>query len=515
MALLGLDVGTSACKGLALSVEGREIANARREYALTFPGKGRVELDPELVWQAVQDVIRILALAAEQERDPVRALCLSVSGDEAVPVDASGASLYPCIMAMDVRSVEIARWWEQEFGRERVYSITGLPIHAMHPLVRLMWLRANEPEVFASTAKMLCWEEFLALRLGIEPVTDCSTASRTMAFNIRGRHWSSELLTAADLPSALFPEVRPSGTAIGILPDQIARKLELKSPVTLVTGGFDQAMAALGSGLLTPGEAGVGTGTWEALTIVTDSPVLSPAMLEAGYPFGCYVANDLYFCLASNAGGGSLLRWYRDTFGDKEVEQSSAAHVDAFDLIVQQATSRPTALLVLPHFEGSYNPWMDPLSTGAFVGLSLNTTRGDLVKAILEGITFELRENIERVEHAGLAVNELRATGGGARSAQWLQLKADITGKPIITLNVKETGCFAAACLAGVGIGAFTSIEEPVKNLVQPATFYEPRPALKAEYDEIFAVYHALYSTLKPINRALVNAHAFTMKARA
>lgn len=515
MALLGLDVGTSACKGLAISEDGRELAYAHREYRLTFPGKGRVELDPELVWQSVQDIIRTLALISEQEHDPIRAFSFSVSGDEAVPVDARGAVLYPCIMAMDVRSIDIAEWWEREIGRERIYGITGLPIHAMHPINRLMWLRSNEPEVFTRTAKMLCWEEFLALRLGIEPITDNSIASRTMAFDIRGHHWSTELLTAAGLAASLFPKAQPSGKAIGTIPPQIAHELGLSQSVTLVTGGFDQAMAALGSGLLTSGEAGVGTGTWEALTIVTERPILTPAMLEAGYPFGCYVANDLYFCLASNAGGGSLLRWYRDTFGEKEVEQSLATNADVFDLIVRQAPARPTGLLMLPHFEGSYNPWMDPHSTGTIVGLSLNTTRGDLVKAILEGVTFELRENIERVEQAGLAIKELRATGGGAKSSTWLQLKADITGKPILTLNIKETGCFAAACLAGVGIGAFLSIEEPIKNLVQTTAHFEPRPAMKAEYDEIFAAYHALYTTLKPINSLLVKARSFSAEESA
>lgn len=283
----------------------------------------------------------------------------------------------------------------------------------------------------------------------------------------------------------------------------------------LVTGGFDQAMAALGSGLLSPGEACVGTGTWEALTIVTDTPVLSSAMLEAGYPFGCYVAPDLYFCLASNAGGGSLLRWYRDAFGREELELSRATGGDVFDLIVQQATAHPTGLLVLPHFEGSYNPWMDPHSSGAIVGLSLNTTRGDLVKALLEGITFELRENIERIETAGLPVRELRATGGGAKSPAWLQLKADITGKPIVTVNIKESGCFAAASLAGVGIGVFSTLEEPIRNLVRPTAVYEPASAAKAAYDEIFASYHALYAALKPINHARVQARSFIVEDRA
>jgi xylulokinase len=238
-------------------------------------------------------------------------------------------------------------------------------------------------------------------------------------------------------------------------------------------------------------------------------------MLEAGYPFGCYVANDLYYCLASNAGGGSLLRWYRDTFGEMEVKQSLATNADAFDLIVRQAPVRPTGLLMLPHFEGSYNPWMDPYSTGAIVGLSLNSTRGDLVKAILEGITFELRENIERVEQSGLEVNELRATGGGAKSATWLQLKADITGKTIVTLNFKETGCFAAASLAGVGIGAFLTIEEPIKNFVQTTAYFVPRRVVKAEYDEIFEAYHSLYTTLKQINRILVKARSSAVKERA
>jgi xylulokinase len=515
MALLGLDIGTSACKGLLLSEEGRELANAHKEYSLTFPGKGRVELDPELVWQAVQEVIRTLSLFAEQEHDPIRALSFSVSGDEALPVDASGAVLYPCIMAMDVRSVSIAEWWEREFGRAQVYSITGLPVHAMHPIVRLMWLREHKPEVFARTAKMLCWEEFLALRLGVEPVTDYSIASRTMAFNIRDHQWSPELLAAADISPEIFPEARPSGQVIGIIPEWVASSLELRSPVMLVTGGFDQAMAALGSGLLSPGEAGVGTGTWEALTIVADTPILSSAMLEAGYPFGCYVAPDLYFCLASNAGGGSLLRWYRDTFGRKELEQSRATGSDVFDLIVWQATAHPTGLLVLPHFEGSYNPWMDPGSTGAIVGLSLNTTRGDFVKALLEGITFELRENIERIETAGLPIKELRATGGGAKSPTWLQLKADITGKPIVTLSIKETGCFAAACLAGVGIGVFSTVEEPIRNLVRPTSVYEPTSSAKAEYDEIFASYHALYAALKPINHTRVHARSSIMEERA
>ena len=503
LALLGLDVGTSSSKAIVLAQDGRELARGRVEYPLTYLDGGWVELDLTVVWAAVTTLLRQVTAQARAGGGAVRAISLSVSGDEAIPVAADGRHLRPCIMAMDNRTASLAEQFGRKVGRQRLYDITGLPAHAMHPLVRLMWIRDHEPEVFAQTAKMLCWSELITSLLGAAPVCDHSVASRTMAFDVVRQEWSREILAAAGLDPSLMPGLAPSGTVIGEVPARIADDLGVEAGAKVVAGGFDQPMAALGSGVLDPGDAGVGTGTWEALVAVTDAPVLTSRMLEAGYPFGCYVLPGRFFCLASNAGGGSLLRWFKDNFGADDVRRARRSKSDPFDVILADLPAEPTGMIALPHFQGSYSPWMDPGATGAILGLSLATTRGEFVKAVLEGTAFELRANIERIEAAGIAIGSLRATGGGARSSRWLQLKADITGKPISTVNVDEAGCFAAACLAGVGAGLFAAADEPVRAWVRTVRTFDPDPARQATYDAIFTDYLGLVRAVAPLSHAI------------
>ncbi len=499
MSLLGLDVGTSACKGLLLASDGREMASASVEHPLTFPRPGWVELSADTMWTDVASIIRRLAAAGRQQGDPVCALAFSVSGDEAVPVDGAGHVLYPCIMSMDSRTAELAGSWNDRADADKIYRLTGLPLAPNWPLLRLMWLRDHEPQVFGATAQMLCWEDLMIARLTGSPVTDHSVASRTLAFDIGKRDWSSEILSLADIPPSMFPPSVASGSTAGVVAPGQADHLGLDDRVLVVAGGFDQAMAALGAGLTRPGQAVVGTGSWEALTILTASPAIAPSLRTGGYASGCYVTDDLYYCLASNPGGGSVVRWFRDTLGVAELEISRRTGADAFDLLMQQVPDGPTGMLALPHFEGSYTPWMDPSSTGALLGLQLSTTRGEILKALLEGITFELAENIARLEAAGVPVGDLRATGGGARSPAWLQLKADITGRVVTRVSVTEAGCVAAACLAGVGAGVFASAAEAANAVTRTAESYQPRLEVHAAYQEPFSRYQQLYAALRPL----------------
>jgi xylulokinase len=500
VALIGIDVGTSALKALLIDESGQQLAQGREDYAVTTTAHGGFELDSRIVEDAFFRVLTGLATKARGLGVQVRALAMSVSGNEATPVDRAGNALGPTIMSMDARGGDIVGFWEKHYGRAELYELTGIPVHPMHLLVRAMWLREHQPEVFGKAASFLCWGELLALRLGAQPVTDYSMASYTMAFDIRRRCYVPALFEIAGIDPAVFPRAEPTGTPIGIVCDKVADRLGLPHGVTVVTGGFDQAMAALGAGQTTAGQAGVGIGSWEALVVVTGRPHTTPGLLAGGYPAACYVVPERYYTVANNPGGGSVLAWLRDTIGLDELRAERDGTGDSFDLLIAAATDPPSGLLVTPHHAGSYNPWMNPQATGAILGLTLATSRGDLIKGFLEGIVFELRGNITRLESAGLEIAELSASGGGAKSAKWLQLRADITGKPVHTVNVKETGCLAAACVAGAGIGAFDSSTQAVEAFVRPDREFWPDPARAREYDDLYHQYQQVYPSLRGIN---------------
>lgn len=469
------------------------LAAERRAYPLAIPEPGRVELDPELVWEAAGGVIAGLARRARRLGLRVGAIALAVSGDEAVFLDAANQPVGPCIMALDTRSADTARRWARAAGRGRIHSITGLPVHPAHTLVRLLWLRRHEPERFRRVARVLCWTEYLALRMGLPPVSEPSVAARTMAWDITSETWSAELLGRARLPASWFPEVRPAGTIVGELPARTAGRLSLDGRVSLVSGGLDQAVATLGAGVTRAGEAMIGTGSWEALVVLADSWPPQPRRLwQSGIAIGPFAVAGRLAAMATQVGGGSLVRWLRDVL---------APGVPVGRLL-RTAPDRPTDILVMPHLEGSYSPWLDPHSRAAVTGLSLTTGRGTLVRAVLEGISYELRLNLERMESAGLAVGEIRCTGGGARSAAWVQLKADVLDRPMVVVDVAENGAFGAACLAGAAIGLFPSADSAARDLVRPVRTFEPRPAMAARYERSFARYRGLYPALRTLRAA-------------
>ena len=503
-AVLGVDIGTSACKGILVDGEGRVVARSRRGYRLVTPAPGRVELDAEDVWAAASTVIAALALRARRRGLRVGALACSVSGDEAVMLDADGRPVGPVIMALDTRSADTARRWGATGGAERVYRITGLPVHPAHPLIRLMWLREHEADRFARIVRVLCWEEYVALRLGLPPVSDPSVAARTMAWDVGAGRWSDELLALAGVPGDWFPEVRPSGQAVGEIPASAARALALPAGVVFVTGGLDQAVATLGAGVTEPDQAMIGTGSWEALTALTARPPRDGTPLrESGIALGPFVTPGLQAALATQVGGGSLIAWLRDLL-------APGMPIGRF---LRLAPDQVTDLLVLPHVEGSYSPWMDPASRTAITGLSLETDRGRLVRAALEGTTLELRLNVERLGAAGIPVGELRCTGGGARSGAWIQLKADVLARPMVIVDVTENGAFGAACLAGQGVGLFPAADEAARRFVRPLRTVEPRAQMVARYDEAFARYRLLYPALRDL-RAQTQADAGPASSR-
>lgn len=503
VSLLGIDLGTTGCKAVAFDETGRPLAWAYREYRTASPEPGCYELDAELVWEAVAAVISEVNRSPGLAGAPVRALCLSVSGDEFVLVDSSGRTLHPVLMSMDGRGQAEAGWLEERFGRMALYARTGLPVHRKYGLARMLWYRNHRPDLWARAARCLAWEEFIHLRLGVPAVSDQSAVGRLMVLEISSRRLAPDLLAAAGVePERIAPAV-PSGTIVGQIPGDVAARLGFWELPAVVAGGFDQVMACLGAGITEPGEAMVGTGTMEALCAVAREPALTPELLRGGYPWSVYPVAARVACTATNVGGGLVLRWFRDQFGQEAVRAGAASGQSPYDLLLADAPNEPTDLLLLPHLAGSGPPYKDADSLGAIAGLRADSTRGEIVKAILEGITYELRQNLEQLDAAGVAVTQLRAVGGGARSALWAQLKADVTGLPVVRPRALEAGCLAGALLAGVAIGVWPSVAEAAARLVTILDRFEPDTARHRAYTERYRLYRQLYPALREIHHGL------------
>ena len=289
MSLLGIDVGTSAIKVVAIAADsGAELASARRSYAASHPEPGRMELDPELVWAAFVETVRSVADADAIHDDPVEALALSVSCDEVVPVDAAGRPLGPCIMAPDSRGADAAAEIGDLIPPAELYRRTGLALLPLYPLARMVWYRRHRPDLAARATRYLGWGELILDRLGLPAVTDATTAGRWLAWDVRERAWMRDLVADLSLPPAVLPEVVAPGTQIGTLPPIAARLLGLGEATAVVAGAFDQICAAVGAGLREPGDAAVGTGTWENTTILSEGP-LGTSGLDRGATWGPYV----------------------------------------------------------------------------------------------------------------------------------------------------------------------------------------------------------------------------------
>jgi xylulokinase len=495
MYLIGLDIGTTGCKAALFDDQGALCASASREYGVDIPHPGWAEQDGEQVWslarESLADCYRKLG-----QRPPVAALGLSVQGEAVAPVDRSGRPLRPFILGMDTRTEAQNQWLRQRFGAQALFQRTGMPVHTINTLPKLVWLKQNQPEIWSAAARFLLYEDFIIARLCGAPAISRCLASRTQLYDLRQDGWSAEILAALELDPGRLAPVVPSGTVVGELRLDLAAELGFPNRPLVVTGGHDQACGALGVGLTRPGLSMVSTGTAEVVEVALGELQLS-AELEAGnISVYAHVVPGLYLAMTLNHSGGLILRWFRDAFCQDELVRAQQTGADPYDLIFREAGDGPSPVLLLPHFSGSGTPHFDTQSKGALLGLTFATTRADVARAILEGLCFELRYNLEVLQSGGVAIQELRAIGGGARSPLWLRLKADITGLPVAQPQVIEAAAWGAAALAGQGAGVFASAAQAVQERLQFTQRILPQPAQQALYQPRYALYRRLYPAL-------------------
>lgn len=504
MTLIGLDIGTTGCKVVAFDAEGTILASAVREYAIDIPVPGWAEQDAERVWTLARDALAEVAgqLTAAEEA-PVEAIGLSVQGEAVIPVDRHGRAIHPAILGMDTRTGEQNRQLREHFGARALFDRTGMPVHTINTLPKLLWLRDHEPDVWQSADAFRLYEDFLIHKLtGSAAVSRC-LASRTQMYDLHHHCWDVEILSFLDLDPGRLSPVRASGSAIDRMDRDLAASLGLSSRPVVATGGHDQACGALGVGLTGAGLAMVSTGTAEVVEVALSSPDLTNPLYEGNISVYHHTVPGLYLAMTLNHSGGLILRWFRDTLAPDVKAEAARSHRDAYDMLLGGTNADPTSLLVLPHFAGSGTPTFDPASKGAVLGLTFDTDRSTLVKAMLEGLTFELRLNLDLLTRGGVEITELRAIGGGAKSELWLQLKADITGVPVVVPEVTEAAAWGAALLAGAGAGRFSSVVDAAVKSVAMARRFEPDPARALRYAERFALYRQLYPTVREISHQL------------
>ena len=460
-ALLGIDVGTSGVKALALSPSGEILARAERAYPLSTPQPGWAEQDPEAWWSAASDAIAEISV----EGEPVLGLSGQMHG--LVVLDEEGRVLRPAILWNDQRTSAECAEIEERIGLERLIQLTGNRALTGFTAPKLLWLRNHEPETFARIRHVLLPKDYVRYRITGEHAIDAADASGTLLFDVANRRWSDEVLAALELPREWLPPVYES-TEIG--------------------GAGDQAAGALGVGIAAPGPLSVVLGTSGVVFAALDEYRPEP---EARLHTFCHAVPATWHAMGVMLSAAGSLQWLRTALGGTPYEE----------LLGEAAAWQPgtEGLLFQPYLQGERTPHADPDARGAFVGLQLRHDRGALVRAVLEGVAYGLRDSLELLESLGVDAEVARVSGGGARSRLWLEIVASVLGLPLERTEAEEGAAYGAALLAGVSTGVFPDAQAAVAATVRVRDRVEPNPAWQAVYEGGYARYRKLYPGLKSI----------------
>ena len=491
MTLLGVDIGTTGCKAVAVGSDGLPLARAYREYPLATPRPGWAELDPDAVWEAVCATIREVTAAVPE---PPQALAVATLGEAVTPIDGSGAALAPTIVSFDGRSRDCYEQLIAALGAERLAAVCDLEPQPHYSVAKWCWIAREMPETYRRAATLACFGDLVSVRLGLPPVIDHTMATRTLAFDATGAGWSPEILDVAGVDLAKLPTPAPTGTVVGAVAAPQARDLGLADGALLVTGGLDQVCAAYGAGI---GAGGDGSAMLSLGTVAVLATVLgTDRYARSSVPTVPYVEPGARLAIAGSPAGGAVLRWYRDQFDAPAPGTAESADRDTggdvYERIVASAAGAETDLIALPHFAGSRTAFADPEATAALVGLTFVTERGHIARALLEGVALETAVMAERLAESGAAVRSLRAVGGGSRSLDWMQNFADVLGVPVESTASADAAAVGAARLAG----AATGDADWGPDGLRVAARFEPDESRTRRYRSKLERYRGLYRAL-------------------
>lgn len=495
--LLGIDLGTTACKVAAFNTRGELIAVADVEYPIYYPKPGWAEQNAEDWWRAASEGISKVL----KKINPKDIVGISVSGQRegVAPMTKEGEVLDRVILWMDRRSVPQAEWIKNNFDVREIYNITGLMVDSTFTASKLLWIKEHKGWILEKTYKFLQPKDYIVYKLTGRFVTDHSIASRTMLFDVINRKWSDKLFEYFGLPRDKFPDAYPADEVIGEVCEEASITTGLKVGTPVVAGGGDRPMEALGAGVIDPKKICEATGTGLSATVTLEKPLLDKKMR---FLVGAHVIRKKWALELGIGVVGAVLRWFRDNFGKEEKELAEHMGIRSYELLDMAAQLVPpgsSGLIVVPMFMGARVPRWNPYVKGVIFGLTLAHTRIHIARAIMEGATYEFRYALETLEELGLKFSEIRCLGGGGKTPFWASIKANVTNKKVLLMKQRESGVLGDAILAGVGVGIFKSFEDAVSSMVKIDKVITPNPKVHEVYEKYYRLYLKLVDVLMPI----------------
>lgn len=482
--LVGIDFGTTNSKVVAFDPSGREVAQSACATPTLDDGDGRRSHDADAVWACIAGLVR----AVIQQLPPdgrVAGVAVASVGEEIVPLDGAGRPLHPAIAWFDLRTESQATRFAARMDSAATFRISGLPVHPIWSAFKMHWVREAAPEAYQKAQLWLPMADYLAYRLCGETAASYSLASRTLLFDLRRRAWSPELMEAAEINPATLPEVHPSGSLLGHATAEAEKATGLPRGTPVAVGGHDHICGALAAGVREPGQIFDSAGTAEAILVALDEPVLDPALGDAGMTVGCHCAADRYYAIGAMPAGGVVDWFYRLYTGPQSMDREGALRA------AQASPPGARGLVCLPYLMPGVQPgWGE---AGLLYGLTTRHTGGDMVRAGLEGLTFEMRRLYDMVIRAfQVQADQIQFTGGMSRSRLVVEIKANVLGIPVVRLGHDELVAQGAAILAGLGAGLYRSEAEAVRSVYRTAEVVEPDPAAATAYRELYARYTQL-----------------------
>ena len=485
--LLGIDVSTTGAKALLIDLEGEVIASATTTIKLSTPHPLWSEQNPDDWWQGIRLSISKALKEANAHGADIAAIGMTGQMHGLVLLDANGAVLRPAILWNDQRTAEQCDQIREKVGKDQLIKISGNDALTGFTAPKILWVRENEPEVYKKVKHILLPKDYIRYKLTGQFAVDRAGGSGTILFNLAKRTWSEELINILEIPPEWLPPTFEGPEVTGATTKIAAEETSLSEGIPVVGGGGDQSAQAVGVGAVESGIIALTLGTSGVVFATTESPLIEP---EGRLHAFCQAVPERWHFMGVMLSAAGSLQWYRDNL----------APGTSFDILNSEADSispGSEGLIFLPYLTGERTPHPDPMARGAWIGLTVRHTRAHLTRSVLEGVAFGIRDSFSLIKSAGLGdIKQVRISGGGAKSQLWQQIMADVLGSELVTVNTTEGAAYGAALLAGVGIGAFESVQEACNKTIQITGITNPSESTTNIYNDYYARYQALYPAL-------------------